>query len=102
MPLTKLPLSDVEARLRDPALHGWSVKAEKLHREYRFSGFAEAFGFMAGAALYAEKQDHHPEWFNVYNRVVIDLTTHDAGGISERDFRLALAFEVLAQRQALE
>ena len=71
----------------------WSLVDGKLHREYRFGSFVEAFGFMAQAALVAEKANHHPEWFNVYNRVVVDLTTHEVGGISEKDFHLAWAME---------
>lgn len=64
----------------------WSLKKEKLHKEFFFKNFVEAFGFMSKVALIAERNNHHPEWFNVYNKVVIDLTTHEAGGISERDF----------------
>ncbi len=68
---------------------GWSVEAGKLHRELKFADFSEAFGFMSRVALAAEAMNHHPEWFNVYSTVRIDLTTHDAGGISELDFALA-------------
>jgi 4a-hydroxytetrahydrobiopterin dehydratase len=67
----------------------WSVKEEKLHREFKFPNFILAFGFITQVAILAEKADHHPEWSNVYNKVVINLTTHDAGGISEKDFELA-------------
>lgn len=67
----------------------WSIQAEKLHREFKFPNFVAAFGFMTQVAMLAEKANHHPEWFNVYNKVVIDLTTHDAGGISQKDFDLA-------------
>ena len=67
----------------------WSVKEEKLNREFKFPNFILAFGFMTQVAILAEKADHHPEWSNVYNRVVINLTTHDAGGISKKDFELA-------------
>ena len=70
-------------------LQGWSIKDEKLHREFQFSDFNEAFGFMTKAAAECEKMNHHPEWFNVYNRLVIDLTTHDAGGITQNDVNLA-------------
>lgn len=86
--------ADIQAKL--PSLAGWSVVNGKLHREYKFADFVQAFGFMARAALIAEKQDHHPEWFNVWNKVVVDLTTHDAGGISERDFALAAEMNRLA------
>jgi 4a-hydroxytetrahydrobiopterin dehydratase len=82
-----------EALAKAPA---WTVKDGKLHRELRFDGFVEAFGFMTSVALAAEAMNHHPEWFNVWNKVVIDLTTHDAGGISERDFKLAAVIDKLA------
>lgn len=67
----------------------WSIQDEKLHREFKFASFVAAFGFMTQVAILAERANHHPEWFNVYNKVVIDLTTHDAGGISKKDFALA-------------
>jgi len=67
----------------------WSLKENKLHKEFSFKNFVEAFGFMTKVALMAEKNNHHPEWFNVYNKVIIDLTTHEANGITERDFTLA-------------
>ena len=70
--------------------------AGKLHREYRFPDFGKAFGFMKTAAPAIEKMDHHPEWSNVYNHVVVDLTTHDAGGISRKDVDLAMALEEIA------
>jgi 4a-hydroxytetrahydrobiopterin dehydratase len=73
----------------------WSASA-RPHREYEFGDFSEAFGFMARCALVAQKQDHHPEWSNVFNRVVVDLTTDDAGGISALDFALAKAMEKAA------
>jgi 4a-hydroxytetrahydrobiopterin dehydratase len=71
---------------------------DAIRREFRFRDFNEAWGFMARVALLAEAQDHHPEWSNVYNRVDILLTTHDAGGLSERDLRLARAIDGLAGR----
>lgn len=71
------------------SVDGWSVDDEKLFREFVFPRFIEAFGFMASVATVAEKNDHHPEWFNVYNKVQIHLTTHEAGGITENDFALA-------------
>ena len=67
----------------------WELKDNKLHISLKFPDFVAAFAFMTAAALHAEKIDHHPEWKNVYNRVEIDLTTHDAGGITELDFKLA-------------
>ena len=80
-----------EAELREAldGLPGWSLEGGKLHREFRFADFNEAFGFMTRAALEAERLNHHPEWFNVYARVVVDLTTHDAGGITTLDLDLA-------------
>jgi 4a-hydroxytetrahydrobiopterin dehydratase len=76
------------------------VKGGKLHRELAFADFAQAFAFMTDVAREAEALQHHPEWFNVYNRVVIDLTTHDAGGITTLDFELARRAEDLAARRA--
>ena len=70
-------------------LPGWSVKDEKLHRDFEFESFNQAFGFMTRAAMEIEKMNHHPEWFNVYNRISVDLMTHDAGGITENDIQLA-------------
>ena len=67
----------------------WTIKDGKLHQEFKFSNFVSAFGFMTKVAMLAEKANHHPEWSNIYNRVVINLTTHEAGGISKRDFELA-------------
>ena len=84
-------LTDQEVQAQLATVPGWSLAGGKLHREFKFANFVEAFGFMSRLALIAEKQDHHPGWSNVYNRVVIDLDTHDAGGITAFDFRLAAA-----------
>jgi 4a-hydroxytetrahydrobiopterin dehydratase len=75
----------------------WKRHAEKdaLSRAWTFKDFSEAWGFMARVALLAEQQDHHPEWSNVYNRVAITLTTHDAGGLSARDVKMAHAIDAL-------
>ncbi len=80
-------------------LHGWSeVKGrDAISRKFTFEDFNAAFGFMARAALIAEKLDHHPEWFNVYNKVEVTLATHDAGGVTERDVQLAEAMNRLAK-----
>ena len=94
MAIAKLSAEAIESELAK--LPGWTVKDGKLHRELAFEGFVEAFGFMTSVALAAQAQDHHPEWFNVWNKVVIDLTTHDAGGLSTRDFKLATTIERLA------
>lgn len=90
----KLSDTDIHARLRD--LPGWSLHDGKLTREFHFANFVEAFGFMTRAAMVAEKSNHHPEWFNVYNKVRVQLTTHEAKGISERDFALAATMDELA------
>ncbi len=70
-------------------LEGWTISNDKLHKEFKFSDFVAAFGFMSSMALVSESMGHHPEWFNVYNKVVVDLTTHDAGGISMLDINWA-------------
>jgi 4a-hydroxytetrahydrobiopterin dehydratase len=80
------------------ALPGWKVQDSKLHREYRFPDFAHAIGFLMTAAPGIERLNHHPEWSNVYNRVTVDLTTHDAGGITQRDISLAEVLEGIAQK----
>jgi 4a-hydroxytetrahydrobiopterin dehydratase len=82
-------LSDAELRTALSALPEWRIVDGKLHREYKFADFVHAFGFMTTAALAIEKMNHHPEWFNVYNQVRVDLTTHDAGGITVKDVELA-------------
>ena len=87
MILTKLSDEQIQAELND--LNGWSVVNGKLHKEFEFSDFNEAFGFMTRASMHIEKMNHHPEWFNVYNKLVIDLMTHDASGITENDINLA-------------
>ena len=94
----KLSQAEVDERLG--ALAGWTLAGGKLHREYKFKSFVEAFGWMTSVALRAEAADHHPEWFNVYSTVKVDLTTHDAGGISEKDFALAAEMEKLAAGRA--
>lgn len=81
-------------------LPAWAFDPERpaLKRRFEFADFAQAFGFMAEMAIYSEKQDHHPEWFNVYHRVDVMLTTHDAGGISERDMAWARAADAASAR----
>ena len=90
-------LTDQERNDALAALPEWSLRADGLaiERTFLFKDFSEAFGFMTRAALLAEVQDHHPEWFNVYNRVVVTLTTHDAGGLSQRDVKMATAMDAL-------
>ena len=91
-------LTDTEISALLPKLPGWTIVAGKLHRDNKFADFTYAFGFMATAATSIERMNHHPEWFNVYNRVVVDLTTHDAGGISKLDFELAELLEGIAKK----
>jgi 4a-hydroxytetrahydrobiopterin dehydratase len=83
----KLTESEIKSQLSQIA--GWSVQNGKLHKTFQFKSFVEAFGFMAKVALAAEAMNHHPEWFNVYNQVTVDLTTHDLDGISTFDVELA-------------
>ncbi|MGA1253671.1 MAG: 4a-hydroxytetrahydrobiopterin dehydratase [Burkholderiaceae bacterium] len=92
------PLEPQVVSARLAALPGWVLAADGLSisRQYVFSDFRSAFGFMTQVALAAEKADHHPEWFNVYNRVDMRLTTHEAGGLSERDFALAAVADAVA------
>ena len=80
-------------------LDGWTEVDDRdaISKKFMFKDFNEAFGFMARAALIAEKLDHHPEWFNVYNRVEVTLATHDAGGVTERDIKLAQEMDRLAK-----
>ena len=87
MAIPKLTMSQIENKIS--TLAGWIVRDDKLHKQYQFDSFIEAFGFMSSVALVAESMNHHPEWSNVYNRVIIDLTTHDSGGISDLDFEFA-------------
>lgn len=94
----KLP--DEEIRKRLAGLKGWTVESGKLHKVYVFKDFKEAFGFMASAALAAEAMDHHPDWFNSYKKVVVDLVNHSVGGISSIDFELAEKMESLARDRA--
>lgn len=96
---SKMTSEEIEralAELNASASAPWKVVGEKLHKEFRFGNFVEAFGFMTRAALVAESMDHHPEWFNVYGTVRVDLATHDAGGITGLDFSLASRMEMLA------
>jgi 4a-hydroxytetrahydrobiopterin dehydratase len=93
-------LSDSEIQGALGALPGWALLGGKLHREYRFADFVYAFGFMATAAIAVEAMGHHPEWSNVWNRVTVDLTTHEAGGVTSKDFMLAEKLEAIARRLA--
>lgn len=91
MPIPQLTQAERDAALTD--MPDWTLRADGLaiERRFKFRDFSEAFAFMTRVALLAEQVDHHPEWANVYNRVDITLTTHDAGGLSQRDVALAKA-----------
>jgi 4a-hydroxytetrahydrobiopterin dehydratase len=91
-------LTEAELHAGLSRLNGWQVVGGKLHRVYQFADFIHAFGFMATAALAIEKLGHHPEWFNVYNRVTVDLTTHDAQGITAKDLELAQILDDTARK----
>jgi 4a-hydroxytetrahydrobiopterin dehydratase len=91
----KLMVAEISAGLK--TLAGWRISADALAKEFRFPDFSAAFGFMARVALAAEKMDHHPDWTNVYNRVEIKLSTHDAGGVTALDLELAKKIEAIAK-----
>jgi 4a-hydroxytetrahydrobiopterin dehydratase len=82
-------------------LDHWILSEDQkvITKEFAFGDFAQAFGFMTECALVAEKMDHHPEWFNVYRRVDVHLTTHDVGGLTTHDFKLAAAMDTIAARR---
>jgi 4a-hydroxytetrahydrobiopterin dehydratase len=94
--MAAIPLSPEQLLALPQQLPAWNLVNGKLRRELRFAGFVEAFGFMAQVALVAEAMGHHPEWSNVWNRVVVDLTTHDTGCLSNLDLRLAQRIDQIA------
>jgi 4a-hydroxytetrahydrobiopterin dehydratase len=99
MPLSpKLADGEIQKQIR--ALPSWAIVNGKLHRELVFDTFVQAFAFMSAVALLAERMNHHPDWSNSYNRVVIDLISHDVDGLSQRDFDLAKAIDTLPQVSA--
>ena len=91
-------MSEPEITAALAKLPSWALASGKLHREYKFADFIAAFSFMSGAALVAQAMDHHPEWFNVWSTVRVDLATHDAGGVTSLDVKLAESMESLAGR----
>lgn len=91
-------MTDAEVAAAVTKLAGWSVRSGKLHREYKFPDFKHAIDFMAAAVPGIEKMNHHPEWSNVYNRVTVNLATHDADGITQTDFDLAALLEAVARK----
>jgi 4a-hydroxytetrahydrobiopterin dehydratase len=98
--MAKAKLSDSEIAAALAQLPGWDVVHAKLHREYKFPDFVHAFGFMATSAIAIEAMNHHPEWCNVYNKVTVFLTTHDSGGITQKDVELATLLEGIAKKLA--
>lgn len=100
--MTEMLSSDKRDRLLDElnrtSSAPWTITYNKLHKSFEFTDFVSAFGFMTQVAIKAEKANHHPEWFNVYKRVDIDLITHEAGGITQKDFDLAGSIEQIYQR----
>lgn len=90
-------LSEKEIAQEVAKLSGWKVVNGKVNKTFEFDDFVQAFGFMTRVAMKAEKMNHHPEWFNVYNRVRIDLVTHDVGGISDYDIKLAKTIDRIAK-----
>ena len=94
--MAKLNDTELEAVLE--SLPGWTLVNGKMHREYAFADFVHAFGFMATSAIAIEAMEHHPEWSNVWNKVTVDLTTHDLGGITSKDILLANKLEAIAQK----
>jgi 4a-hydroxytetrahydrobiopterin dehydratase len=95
MARTPLSKSEIEAEL---AAHpGWQLHEDRIVRSFRFEDFVAAFGWMSSVALVAERLNHHPEWRNVYNRVEVELTTHDAKGLTRLDFELAGAMDHFAR-----
>jgi 4a-hydroxytetrahydrobiopterin dehydratase len=85
--MIRLSSESIDGELKN--LKGWTVINNKIHKEFQFDDFNQAFGFMTRAAMHIEKMNHHPEWFNVYNKIIVDLTTHDAGGVTQNDIDLA-------------
>jgi 4a-hydroxytetrahydrobiopterin dehydratase len=90
-------LAEKEIQQQVAGLDGWKVVNGKVNKSFEFDNFVQAFGFMTRVAMEAEKMNHHPEWFNVYNRVKIDLVTHDVSGISNYDIKLAKTIDSLAK-----
>ena len=94
MGLAKLSDDQVKEKLKE--LQGWELVNGKLHKEFQFKDFNQAFGFMTRAAMHAEKMDHHPEWTNIYNKVGVTLSTHDCKGVSAKDIAFALFMDEAA------
>ncbi|XP_069697749.1 pterin-4-alpha-carbinolamine dehydratase [Periplaneta americana] len=95
----KLSAEERESKLKPLLSNGWSMvdARDAIYKEFLFSNFNQAFGFMTQIALMAEKMDHHPEWFNVYNKVQVTLSSHDVNGLSGRDIKLASFMDTIAK-----
>ena len=99
MGLTKLTEIEIQVSLKE--LNGWDIQNGKLHKEMKFTDFDSVWEFMTRAVTKIQKMNHHPEWFNVYNKLVIDLMTHDVGGISQNDINLAKYLDKLQGNTSL-
>lgn len=95
MKIKKLNEAEIETKIK--SLDAWKYNQGKLQKSFQFADFIQAFSFMTACSIVAEKMNHHPEWFNVYNKVKIDLNTHDIGGISQLDFDLAEQMDELSK-----
>ena len=95
--IRRLASEEIRTRLKESP--GWRFEDDKLHKEFIFKNFQEAFGFMASAALAAESMNHHPDWSNSYKKVLVNLTTHEVKGVSERDFELAKKMDHFVRRE---
>lgn len=84
---------EAEQIMSDSNLDGWSFRENGIEKDFTFESFIQAFAFMTAGAIWAEKQNHHPEWSNVYNKVEVRLTTHDSGGLTDKDLSLAEKFD---------
>lgn len=91
--------NEIETALQ--SLPGWEQVNDKLHKVFEFANFIEAFGFMSQVALIAERDNHHPEWSNVYKKVTVDLMTHEAGGITDKDIKLAEFMNAISRKPNL-
>jgi 4a-hydroxytetrahydrobiopterin dehydratase len=100
MPVKRRLLNDSELKKELKTIKGWKVVKGKLYKEFKFENFVQAFGFMTSVAIEAEAMNHHPDWFNVYDVVRINLVTHDLGGVSTFDIELARKIEALLNRRA--
>jgi 4a-hydroxytetrahydrobiopterin dehydratase len=94
---SKISEQDIATKLKN--LAGWSIDRGNLHRAFEFKDFSQAFGFMTQVALAAEAMGHHPDWSNAWNKVVIDLSTHSAGGLTSNDFELAGKIQKIFDQQ---